>query len=225
MKLNSTLSKILTNKWVLNVVSVISFLNVIGYMIMGNFNIVLFFIVLAGLVRYFSQNMIIVLGVPLIIVNLFAMKQTSYGLEGMETPKGDNKKEEKPKEEPSEEPAKQPAKQPEDSFEVGRKKNGTSKIDYASTIEDAYDDLNKILGSDGMKSLTEDTQRLMKQQMELAQSMKQMTPIVEKMLPMAEQAQKMMSTMDGNGMSNLMEMAKKMSGGLGIENNENKETK
>ena len=221
MKLNSTLSKILTNKWVLNVVSVISFLNVIGYMIMGNFNIVLFFIVLAGLVRYFSQNMIIVLGVPLIIVNLFAMKQTSYGVEGMETPKGNDKKEEKPKEEPKE----KTTEEPKDHFEVGRKKNGTSKIDYASTIEDAYDDLNKILGSDGMKSLTEDTQRLMKQQMELAQSMKQMTPIVEKMLPMAEQAQKMMSSMDGNGMSNLMEMAKKMSGGLGIENNENKENK
>jgi len=220
MKLNSTLSKILTNKWVLNVVSVISFLNVIGYMIMGNFNIVLFFIVLAGLVRYFSQNMIIVLGVPLIIVNLFAMKQTSYGLEGMETPKGDPKKDEKPKEEPKDDNSAtgKPAEEPKDHFEVGRKKNGTSKIDYASTIEDAYDDLNKILGSDGMKSLTEDTQRLMKQQMELAQSMKQMTPIVEKMLPMAEQAQKMMSTMDGNGMSNLMEMAKKMSGGLGIEN-------
>jgi hypothetical protein len=102
-------------------------------------------------------------------------------------------------------------------FEVGRKKSGSAKIDYAATIEDAYDDLNKILGSDGMKSLTDDTQRLMKQQMELAESMKAMTPIVEKMLPMAEQAQKMMEGMDsqGNGMAGLLDMAKKMSNGLG----------
>ena len=54
-----------------------------------------------------------------------------------------------------------------EDFEVGRRKNGAAKIDYASTIEDAYDDLNKILGSDGIKRLTDDTQGLMKQQMEL----------------------------------------------------------
>ena len=43
MKLNSTVSKILTNKWVLNIVSVLALLNVIGYMVMGHFNNVLFF--------------------------------------------------------------------------------------------------------------------------------------------------------------------------------------
>jgi hypothetical protein len=47
--------------------------------------------------------------------------------------------------------------------------------------------------------------------------MQAMTPIVEKMLPMAEQAQKMMASMDtqGNGMAGLLDMAKKMSTGLG----------
>ena len=43
MKLNSTVSKILTNKLVLNVVAFIAFLNVIGYVVMGNFNNVAFF--------------------------------------------------------------------------------------------------------------------------------------------------------------------------------------
>ena len=102
-------------------------------------------------------------------------------------------------------------------FEVGRKKSGSAKIDYAATIEDAYDDLNKILGGDGIKSLTDDTQRLMKQQMELAESMQAMGPIIDKMLPLAEQAQKMMAGMDtqGNGMAGLLDMAKKMSTGLG----------
>jgi hypothetical protein len=104
-------------------------------------------------------------------------------------------------------------------FEVGRKKNASSKIDYAATIEDAYDDLNKILGSDGIKNLTEDTQRLMKQQMQLAESMKSMAPIIEKMLPMAEKAKDMMTSMDkdGNGMAGIMDMAKKMSGNLGTQ--------
>jgi hypothetical protein len=100
-----------------------------------------------------------------------------------------------------------------EDFEVGRRKNGASKIDYAATIEDAYDDLNKILGSDGIKRLTSDTQGLMKQQMELAKSMKAMTPLVQGMAPMIGQMQEMMKTMDGNGeggLGGVMEIAKKL---------------
>jgi hypothetical protein len=100
-----------------------------------------------------------------------------------------------------------------DSFEVGRSKNGASKIDYASTIEDAYDDLNKILGSDGIKRLTSDTQGLMKQQMQLAESMHAMTPLVEGITPMITKMQKMMEGMDGNGEGGLgpiMDIAKKL---------------
>ena len=225
MNLNSTVSKILTNKWVLNIVSILAFLNVIGYMVMGNFNNVLFFIVLAGLVRYFSKNMIIILGVPLVIVNLFAMNQTYYNVEGMENKK-EEVKEEVEKDNNTQEPTVEEdpvvssnVTDEKSGFEVGRKKNASSKIDYAATIEDAYDDLNKILGSDGIKNLTEDTQRLMKQQMQLAESMKSMAPMVEKMLPMAEKAKEMMSSMDkdGNGMGGLLDMAKKMSGNLGTQ--------
>ena len=234
MKLNATVSKILANKWVLNIVSVLALLNVIGYMVMGHFNNVLFFIVLAVLVKYFSKNMILVLGIPLIIVNIFAMNPKWRGIEGMDNNKSDNNKGNNNVGDNNDDNKKKVAvaestdisnnvissnvqDKQQSGFEVGRKKSGNSKIDYAATIEDAYDDLNKILGSDGMKSLTDDTQRLMKQQMELAESMKAMTPIVEKMLPMAEQAQKMMAGMDtqGNGMAGLLDMAKKMSSGLG----------
>ena len=56
------------------------------------------------------------------------------------------------------------------------KKN--NRIDYASTVEDAYGDLNKILGGDGIKRLTDDTQKLMGQQMQLAEAMKSMTPLL-----------------------------------------------
>ena len=43
MKVKKTISKILTNKWVLNVISFLALFNVIGYMIMGKFNSVVFF--------------------------------------------------------------------------------------------------------------------------------------------------------------------------------------
>jgi hypothetical protein len=55
----------------------------------------------------------------------------------------------------------------------------------------------------------------MKQQMELAKSMKAMTPLVQGMAPMIEQMKSMMTTMDGNGEGGLgpvMEIAKKLTG-------------
>ena len=234
---NSTVTSLLTNKWVLNIVSFLALLNVIGYMVMGNFNNVIFFIVLAILVKYFSQNMIIILGVPLIIVNLLSIKNGSGFMEGFEGDKdkdGDKKKKDTQsdivKKANDDKSKKNSATLPgtehpeidsanvksDESFEVGRAKNKTSKIDYASTIADAYDDLNKILGSDGIKRLTTDTQGLMKQQMELAKSMEAMTPLIEGIMPMAEKAQEMMKSMDsGSGsLGSVMELAKKMSGGL-----------
>ena len=72
-------------------------------------------------------------------------------------------------------------------------------------------DLNKILGSDGIKRLTDDTQGLMKQQMQLAKSMEAMTPLVKGMMPMIEQMKGMMNTMDTKeGLGGVMEIAKKL---------------
>ena len=68
------------------------------------------------------------------------------------------------------------------------KKN--NRIDAAATVEDAYDDLNKILGGDGMKSLSKDTQSLVSQQKNLTEAMKGMAPLVE-------QASSMMKQMGG----------------------------
>ena len=237
MKFNAVVNNFLTNKLVLNVVSFIALLNVIGYAVMGKFNNVLFFIVLAILVKYFSKNMIIILGVPLLVVNLLSLRSGSV-FEGLENnndnkSKSDNQKnldkalDDKKKQTSPMLPGTEQQDdkngvvsanvKTDESFEVGRKKNAASKIDYATTIEDAYDELNKILGSDGIKRLTSDTQGLMQQQADLAKSMEAMTPLIESIMPMAEKAQKMMESMDsGNGsLGSVMEMAKKMSGGLG----------
>ena len=55
-----------------------------------------------------------------------------------------------------------------------------SRIDYATTLEDAYDNLDKILGSGGMKNLSADTEKLMNQQKSLFESMNSMMPLVGK---------------------------------------------
>lgn len=77
----------------------------------------------------------------------------------------------------------------------------TNRIDYAATVEDAYEDLNKILGGDGIKRLTDDTQRLMQQQVQLADAMKSMTPLLE-------QAKGMLQGFDLKNLDGLASMAK-----------------
>ena len=241
MKVNSFVSKFLTNKWVLNIVSLLAVFNVIGYTVMGNINAVLYFIVFAVLVRYFSKNMTIVLGVPLIIVNLITMKGNM--LEGMttsdasgnaQTPqkiKQDQKQidkivktnQNKPDQKSGQGLAMQPLDQDSDvqdnsaqstggeqqGFESGRRKNRGYNIDYATTVEDAYDELNNILGGDGIQRLTSDTQNLMKQQMQLAKAMKGMEPVLKNMGPMVESLKSMMGD---NNIGGMMDLAKKFSG-------------
>ena len=250
MKLKSAFSKLLTNKWVLNIVTVLSLLTLIGYLMMHNINAIVYFVALAVLVFYFSKNMIIVLGVPLILVNLFVY--TNVIKEGLENASAGstspitttrvttedkvNKKEEKSNHEKStpqglprtkidSEIAQNSSIDTSDhkfsggpgdeSFEVGRAKRGGSyNIDYASTVEDAYDELNKIIGGDGIKKLTGDTQRLMKQQLELADAMKSMGPLIKGMAPLMQQAQGLLGGMSDKegGLGNIMELAKKFSG-------------
>ena len=75
MKVKAVLNKFLTNKWVLNIVCVIAILNIIGYAALGKYNEIVYFVLFAVLIRFFSKNMIIVLGIPVILVSLLASKQ------------------------------------------------------------------------------------------------------------------------------------------------------
>ena len=236
MKMPSVLQNLLTNKIVLNIVCVLSALNLIGYLAMGKITAILFFIVLAILITQFNKNMIIVLGVPLILVNLFVAKGYSF-VEGMETntnkttttkPSSDSTNMTQEKKDALKNVSKQGTKTSggiamtpldstqdtnQDSFEVGRaKRRGAGpQIDYAATVEDAYDNLNSILGGEGIQKLTGDTQKLMKQQMQLAESMQAMQPMITSLGPMMDQAKTMMSGLgDNKGMGDLMAMASKM---------------
>jgi len=54
------------------------------------------------------------------------------------------------------------------------------KIDYASTLETAYDNLDKLLSSDAIKNMTEDTGRLAEKQKLLMGNIEKIAPIMEK---------------------------------------------
>lgn len=83
--------------------------------------------------------------------------------------------------------------------------NGSSRIDYATTLENAYTNLDNILGSDGISKLTDDTQRLMGQQQKLFDTMNNMIPLIDT-------AKGMMESLDMtqlNGLANMAENLKK----------------
>ena len=104
-----------------------------------------------------------------------------------------------------------------ESFETNTQSNQNKKkkynIDYASTVEEAYDNLNSVLGSDGINNLTKDTQKLMKQQLQLTEAMKNMQPLMESMGPLLEKAGGLLGSMGGSeNISNLANLAKSFNG-------------
>ena len=54
-----------------------------------------------------------------------------------------------------------------------------NRIDYASTLEQAYDNIENIIGEDGVRGLTDQTKSLMNQQKELMNNMKEMGPLLK----------------------------------------------
>ena len=78
-----------------------------------------------------------------------------------------------------------------------------NRLDYASTVEDAYDDLSKILGGDGIKRLTGDTQQLLEQQVQLVDAMKTMTPLIET-------AKGLLNGLNIDGLNGLTDIAQKL---------------
>ena len=86
------------------------------------------------------------------------------------------------------------------------------KIDYAQTLEEAYDNLDKMIGSDGVNNMSTDTTRLAKKQKELMSN-------IEKMGPLFDKATSMLSSINLDGVSSLQnslgETMNKLSG-LGV---------
>lgn len=74
----------------------------------------------------------------------------------------------------------------------GAKSNTANRIDYASTLEQAYDNIENIIGEEGVRGLTDQTKSLMNQQKELMNNMKDMGPLLKS-------AEGFMKQITGNG--------------------------
>ena len=222
MKLSSITSKVIHNKYVLYFVLFLSVTNILGYMVLGKLTPMFFFAIVAYLVYNFNKNMIIVLGSALILTNILMVGNViKEGLENNNgktttstTPNKEKKivsdtlpivphsetetEKEGPKTDSTETEPEEGIGGKTDESMINKKK---SRLDYASTIEDAYGDLNNILGGEGIKQLTNDTQKLMTQQLQLANAMKGMTPVMEN-------AKSLLQGFDMDSLNNLASLAK-----------------
>ena len=54
-----------------------------------------------------------------------------------------------------------------------------NRVDYAKTLETAYDNLENLVGQDGVRGLTSQTNTLMDQQQKLMENMKSMEPLLK----------------------------------------------
>ena len=96
-------------------------------------------------------------------------------------------------------------------IQFDKEKKNKNVINYASTVQDAYSNLNEIIGSDGIKHLTKDTKNLMVQQMKLAESMKNIEPLINGFGPILDKAQGLLGSIDTNAFNNIKSFAKKFS--------------
>lgn len=223
MKLNN----LLKNKYVLYVILFFVVTNVVGLISIGDFNSLAFMLIVGLLTSYFTKNMIIILGTALISTNVvYARNRYVEGFEhegkddkksangkkknpGKEkeamNPKGNGKDKKKKKDGfaqrnvPSSTPA--PATESEEDETIGH------RVDYAATMEQAYDNLQNMLGDGGMTQLSKDTKDLIGQQKNLMKTL-------DNMQPMMKMAKDTMSGLNLDSMTKSLQNMSSMIGGL-----------
>jgi hypothetical protein len=202
------LQSLLRDKNVLYVTLFIAISNMFAYLMFRQFDAIIFFAIIGIITSYFSKNMIVIMLVALLSTNLaISVKMIGKVREGMEDRKKKVDKKEgmeekkggkksnittllKPKNVPAPKalkgkknkdgftqqlnPARLNSADDDDDYE------SHPTVDYASTLETAYDNLDKLLSSDAINSMSEDTHRLAEKQQMLMGNINKLQPMMEK---------------------------------------------
>jgi hypothetical protein len=172
-----------TNKFILYALLFIAITNVVGLISANEFGSLAFMIIIGILTSYYTRNMVIIIVTTLLVTNVFYMgNRNKAGVEGFDGEKKKAKKTKKTKKTikkdgfqqrnvPSSTPA--PATEYEEDVEIGK------RVDYAATMEQAYNNLQNMLGSGGMQQLTTDTKGLISQQQGLMKTLDEMQPMMK----------------------------------------------
>jgi len=202
------MDQLLNDKNVLYIVFVVAILNLLGYLITNNLEAVVFFLIVGFLSTYFSKNMIIVLIISIITTSIFATTRspkviytTKEGMGNMrEGKKNIGKSMDKDDEKVDKDAQKEKVGQDATSAGINagaeaakegmdgiqgepqnqsKTKGKGNRIDYANTLEKAYENLQSKIGEGGVEGLTQQTASLVNQQKELMDNINKMTPFIQ----------------------------------------------
>ena len=203
--------------------------NIVALMASHNFIAVILFCLTSIFINYYNKNMIIVIIGSLIVADLYVVISKYFNKkEGMVNNKDNNGK-------VSPDAANSTGRQSGNSKKcIGanckKTKTGAgsgqskmtpasvdgddedegedTKVDYASTLENAYANLDKLLSSDAISSMTNDTQRLAEKQQALMGN-------INKLEPMMQKAGSLLAGLDMSNMDGMINKLSENLGGLG----------
>jgi hypothetical protein len=166
---------LLKSKTTLYVVAFLSVTNVLSYLMNGNWNAVVMFAIVGLVTTYFTKNMIVVLASALLVTNaLISLNYLKGVREGLENPEKD-----KPKDKENEEGVRMEKDKPSNNPSKESDNADTKpEIDYATTISEAYDNLDKLIGKEGVQTMADHTKELAEKQKELMKNLENMQPIM-----------------------------------------------
>ena len=189
MKFPSGFKKILNNKFVLYLVYFITAMNIFGYVNLNDFNSVALFTLVAYITSFFNKNYVVILLVAILVTNVLGNTQFMI-IEGMEGLKNKKKKKKRElvegmgdmEEEEEEEEMDDLDMDSEPTFNAGEdsvsEAYGGKGKNPRRSLEKQYENLDSIIGADGIQAMTKDTKRLIQRQGKLAESMKAMGPLL-----------------------------------------------
>ena len=189
MNFPAGIKKVLNNKFVLYLVYFIAAMNIFGYVNLNDFNSIALFTLIAYVTSFFNKNNVVILLIAVLITNILGNTQFMIveGLKGRKKKEGMGQNEKGQEEGAQEQEAEeQEAEEEEEDDElvtglgddVVADSMGGRGIDKKASMEAQYENLDDILGKDGIEAMTKDTQKLIKRQGKLAESMQAMGPLL-----------------------------------------------
>ena len=193
-----TAKEMLTNKYVLYTLLLLAILNVLAFLMTNNFVSLAVFALIGLLTSYFTKNMVVILLVAIVVSGFIHISKAT--VEGM-TKMGNGKMKDEDKTNSGSEKDADDADDAVDSDEDEDDENKEIKpkkvkghlqtdapmakkpkhqLNHQATVADSYKKIHSLLGSKNFSQMTKDTHDLLNQQTKLAESLQNMTPLLNK---------------------------------------------
>ena len=183
-------NKLVNNKITLYIVAIIALLSLFGHIMNSEFSAIVLFFLTGGVAYSFTKNMTIVLGSAVVVTTIASVTKSFFIYhEGYVDTSGVvlNPRESTQSTESTEstEPPTPPTTPTTENLSqltpalynnIPNKDQMQKQLGKATEMEQAYDNLEKIMGKDNIQSISTDTKDLIKQQNELIKQLKTMTP-------------------------------------------------